>query len=324
MQIDKSDYIDLKEILDILVSEWRFLFLSTVLSAIVSVLYALSLTNYYKSEAIFSVAGQDDMPNISGQLGPLASIAGIDLGTSGPQDKSALTIQTIKSRSFLERLIKKEEVLPSLMASESFDAETKKLVYKKNIYDVETGTWVRKVSYPFKPKPSVIETHTVYLSEILNINQDKKTGFISISIEHISPIFAQQFLELIYKEINLLMRQKDLEEATDSLAYLQTEIATNKVSEMKVPISQLMLKNLQTQMLTKVREDYVLRVIDPPYIPELKSKPSRAIICIFGTFLGTILSSIFILFSHYYEVNLFRSNSIGKKINNLLFSWIEK
>ena len=48
-------------------------------------------------------------------------------------------------------------------------------------------------------------------------------------------------------------------------------------------------------MLAKVSEQYALTVIDPPLIPEKKSKPNRALICILGTLLGGMLSVLIIL-----------------------------
>ena len=47
-------------------------------------------------------------------------------------------------------------------------------------------------------------------------------------------------------------------------------------------------------MLANVREEYVLKVLDPPVVPEEKSEPKRAIIVllisIFGGFLGCVFS----------------------------------
>jgi len=64
-------------------------------------------------------------------------------------------------------------------------------------------------------------------------------------------------------------------------------------------------------MLAKVRPEYALTTLDPPLIPEMKSKPKRALICILGTLLGGMLSVLIILvrkygFSKDDELNIFR------------------
>ena len=48
--------------------------------------------------------------------------------------------------------------------------------------------------------------------------------------------------------------------------------------------AQLIEEQTKTIMLANVSKDYVFDVIDPPVAPELKSKPSRAVICVLGTF----------------------------------------
>ena len=56
-------------------------------------------------------------------------------------------------------------------------------------------------------------------------------------------------------------------------------------------------------MLADVREEYALEVIDPAVVPETKSAPDRALICILGALLGGILSVLFVLLKHYASSN---------------------
>ena len=68
---------------------------------------------------------------------------------------------------------------------------------------------------------------------------------------------------------------------------------------MKDAINNLVESQLQKQMLSKVNKEYILKVIEPPFIPEVKSKPIRPLICILGTLLGGILAIIWVLIRHY-------------------------
>ena len=58
---------------------------------------------------------------------------------------------------------------------------------------------------------------------------------------------------------------------------------------------------MKTQMLAKINEDYVLKPIDPPYLPEEKSWPKRTIIVV-ATFLLSLISAI----SYIFVRNFFR------------------
>jgi uncharacterized protein involved in exopolysaccharide biosynthesis len=64
-------------------------------------------------------------------------------------------------------------------------------------------------------------------------------------------------------------------------------------------------------MLAAASEEYVFQVIDPPVAPELKSEPSRALICILGVLLGGMLSVVFVLIRHYAKGDGRRSSSDG-------------
>ena len=57
---------------------------------------------------------------------------------------------------------------------------------------------------------------------------------------------------------------------------------------------------MQILMLASSNEAYVFKAIDSPFVPEKKSSPRRALICIIGTLIGAILSLI-IVFSQYYR-----------------------
>ena len=58
---------------------------------------------------------------------------------------------------------------------------------------------------------------------------------------------------------------------------------------------ELIKESTQSMMLAKVNPEYVLTTIDPPLIPELKSKPNRLLMVILGALMGSILS-VLILF----------------------------
>ena len=55
----------------------------------------------------------------------------------------------------------------------------------------------------------------------------------------------------------------------------------------------------ETVMLAEVRPEYVFKTIDPAVVPEEKSKPSRALICVLGTLLGGMLGVVIVLIRHF-------------------------
>ena len=182
-----------------------------------------------------------------------------------------------------------------MMAAKSYNSESQELLFDQKLYDSGTKTWKKK------PIPSYIETHKTYTG-MVSISQDIKTGFISINIEHISPVFSKDFLELIIRESNELLRKKDMEESKQGLEYLTSELSKTPFVEIKESINSLIEAQLETQMLAQINQDYILIEIEPPFIPEKKSKPSRRLICVIGTMIGGMLSLLIVLIRHYFFV----------------------
>ena len=292
-----DDEINLRELINVLWTAKKGIILITAIFALGSVAYSLSLTNYYKSESLLIARSAAETQGLSG-LGGLAAMAGVNLSSSG-ESKAAQTIELIKSRKFVKHLIKFDDILPSIMAAKSYDAATQELLFDQNLYDSETKTWKRKPNKNGLIAPSYLEVHQKYAG-MMSISQDTRTGFISISTEHISPLFAKELLELIIRESNELLRKKDMEESKQGLEYLTSELSKTPFIEIKESINRLIETLLETKMLAQINQDYILIKIEPPFIPEKKSKPIRSLICIIGTMLGGILSVLLVLIRHYF------------------------
>ena len=289
----QAGVIDLKELINLLWSGKYLIILITSVFILGSIIYAVNLNNYYRSEAILTV--YEPAPQASGltRISGLASIAGINIAPS--VNRGSLVTNTIWSRVFFKHLLSVDEnVLPSIMAAESYDSESKKLVFDSNIYDAVNKEWPRG-------KPTYIQAHRAYMGIII-ADYDRVGSWIHLSAEHISPIFAKEFLELIIRESDNIIRQKDLKRSSEALAYLTSEISRTSVLEIKSNINQLILGQLQTQMKANISSNYVLSIIEPPYIPEKKSKPSRSPIVLLGAMLGFVIGIVWILMRHYFAL----------------------
>ena len=291
-----DDEIDLRELFNVIWEGKKLIILITSVVAICSILFSLTLPNYYSSESVLIARDSTNSSSFS-QYSGLASLAGISLPSSGATPVSEV-MEIIRSREFVKHLITFENVLPSIMAAKSYDAASKELYFDPEIYDAKTKTWTREPSKNKGTKPSYLQAHKAYLA-MLSISQDKKTGLISIKIEHISPIFAKDFLALVIKQANTLNREIDIDSSSKALSYLKIELSQTSLVEIKKSINQLIEAQLETQMMANIHDEYSLISLEPPFIPEEKSRPGRTIIVILATMLGGMLSVIIVLFRHY-------------------------
>ena len=90
-----------------------------------------------------------------------------------------------------------------------------------------------------------------------------------------------------------------MEESSQAIQYLKSELSKTSLVEIQESINALIKAQLETQMLSQINEDYVLVEIEPPFIPEKKSKPFRSQIVFLTTMLGGLLSAIIALVRHY-------------------------
>ena len=291
-----EDEIDLKELVGVL---WKSKFLIISLTALISIssiIISLMMTNYYTSESVLIARDQQDSSSLSDFSG-VASLVGVDLSGEGASVFKVMEI--IQSREFVRHLITFENVLPSLMAADSFDASSQQINFDPEIFDAESNTWTREPGVNGNIIPSYLEAHREY-SDMLSIVKDKLTGLISIKFEHISPLFANDFLSLIIQEANNLNREIDVDATTKALAYLKGELSQTPQIEIKKSISKLIENQLETRMMASIYDDYILIPLEPPFVPDKKSRPIRSLIVILSTLIAGMLSVIYVLVNHYF------------------------
>tara|TARA_R110002072_G_scaffold296553_1_gene468504 strand:+ start:4768 stop:5730 length:963 start_codon:yes stop_codon:yes gene_type:complete len=301
-----DDEIDLRDLFSAIWQGKWLIIAVTFVFVVGSVFYALSLPNIYKSEVLLAPASDSSGMKVSGQLGGLAALAGVNLGGSGGGDKTQLAIEVLKSRDFIGRFIEKYDLFVPIMAAESWSRQDNSLIINPEIYDSESKVWLRKVSEPFKPKPSLQESYSKFIS-LLNVSQDKVSGFIRVSVEYLSPYMAKQWLDLLIKDINNEMRARELKEAQNSINYLNEQIVQTDIADVRTMLFSLVEEQTKTVMLASVRDEYVFKTIDPALIPEKKSGPKRALVVLLIVFLGFSVSLLFVLFKSFANINKRRS-----------------
>lgn len=293
-----NDEINLQEFLKILIKgKWLILSVTAIFS-IMGVIYSLQLPNIYQSKAILVPVDSSD--RISGTLQKYGGIAGLNLPSSVSESNSVKAINKISSLSFFKNNIMPKIFLPNLMALKSWDSGLNKLIYDEKVFILNSGTWTEGNLYPNKRSPSAQQSYLVFLNKHLNINEDAKTGFITITIKHQSPYIAKYWAELVIEEVNHFYREKDKLESQKAVSYLNKQIAITGFSEIKQAIAQLLQQETQKLTLIEANESYVFDYIDPPAVMEQKSEPRRSLICALSALIGVILSFFMLIIQDYF------------------------
>ncbi|EPW4406167.1 Wzz/FepE/Etk N-terminal domain-containing protein [Vibrio parahaemolyticus] len=287
-----NDDIEFRELLTAIWKGKWFIFGITLMFAVSSIFYTLSLPNTYKASALLAPSESStggSLSKIAGQFGGIAALAGVNL-SGGETSQADLAIQVLKSRQFVESFIEKHDLIIPLMAVKDWDMRNDQLIIDDNIYDKKNNEWLRNAKELRKPKPSAQEAFDVFSREIINITKDKENGLYRISVSYYSPFVAQQWVNWLIADINNVMRERVLKETSLNLSYLKSQLQKTSVAEMQSTFYKLIEEQTKSLMLAEVQDEFVFKTIDPAVAPEIKSGPKRALIVIFCTLLGGILS----------------------------------
>ncbi|HHX8599910.1 LPS O-antigen length regulator [Vibrio alginolyticus] len=292
-----DDEIDLRELFKALWKGKWIIIATTFVFAVGAVLYALSLPNIYKADALLAPAESSNgggLSKMAGQLGGLAALAGVNLG-AGESSQTDLAVQVMKSRQFVEAFINKHDLLVPLMATKDWDLENNKLILDEELYNPDTGEWLRDAKGLRGATPTAQEAFEVFNKDVLSVSQDKESGLYTISVKSYSPYVAQQWVNWLIEDINKVMRERTIAETSQNLAYLNTQLQKTAVADMQSTFYKLIEEQTKSLMLAEVQEEFIFKVVDPAVVPELKDGPKRALICVLGTLLGGMLGVAIVL-----------------------------
>jgi len=294
-----DDEIDLRELFHVLWDKIFYIGAITSIFSLISIIYALMLPNIYQSQAVMMpMEANQGMSGMLGQYSGMASLAGISL-PSESGSKAQEAIARIQSFEFFSNSFLPHIKLENLMAVKKWNQASNTLTYDASAFNSESGQWVRKVKPPTSTIPSSQEAYKKQYQEIMSVREDKKTSFVTLSVEHQSPVIAQQWVEIMMDQIDQVMRDQDRQTALQSIAYLNSLAPTVNYEEISKALASLQQEQMKRLMMVEANENYIFKVLDSPIVPEMKVKPKRSLIVILGTMLGMMLSVLGVLVLHY-------------------------
>jgi len=295
-----DDEIDLRELFSVLWAGKILIVAVTAIFAMVSVGYALSLANQYKASAVVSPSqsGGSSLGAMAGQLGGLASLAGINIG-SGESNETQEAMEIMQSWAFMEEFIHTHDLQVPIYAAIGWDKGSNSLKLDKDLYDVTLKHWLIEGDESGENRaPSSWELYEAFRGRVA-VSQDKKSGLINISVEYYSPQIAKQWVDLFITTINDYMRARKLEQVNRNIEYLTAQIDKTAIADMREVFYQLVEEQTKSKMLAEASPEYAFVTVSRAMVPEEKSQPQRALVCVLGTLLGGMLSVLWVLVRRY-------------------------
>lgn len=294
-----DDEINLKELFSVLWAGKKLIIAITGVFAIISVFYALSIPNQYKASALLVPAQQQSggLSGALGDLGGLAALAGVSIG-GGESGEAQIAQEVIVSWGFIEKFLQQNDLAVEVFAVDSWDSKNNQLIINDNLYDTETQRWVRNPPVGKTANPTSWELYERFIEDI-SISADKKTGLITLSVEYFSPYLAKQWVDQLIVAINQHMQQRKLQMVNSNIEYLEAQIAKSPLAEMREVFYTIIEEQIKGKMLAEASPEYAFVTVSPAMIPEKKSKPRRALICILAVLFGGMLSVALVLIRYW-------------------------
>jgi uncharacterized protein involved in exopolysaccharide biosynthesis len=271
------------------VSKYYIIAFTFFVSAL-SVLYAVSLPNKYKAEILIAHANNGDASALGGmasQLGGIASLAGINIGADS--NDSLVNLKILQSKMFLFEFINKHKLKVPLIAAVGWDEKSNQLILDETKYDSQSKKWIRVTDDPTKVIPSDFEAYEAFI-DLIKVEEDKNNGLVSISLEFFDPNLTKTWVTLLVDDLNYRMKMLEIKEKRKSIEFLNLQLNKTNVVEMQNVFYQIIEEQTKSMLLAEVQKDFVFKIIDNAIVPENKSSPKRAVICILGTMTGAIFS----------------------------------
>jgi uncharacterized protein involved in exopolysaccharide biosynthesis len=294
-----DDEIDLRELFTVLWGGKVRIIAITAIFLLASVIYALSLPNQYKATVLLapSQSSSSGLSGALGQLGGLASLAGVSIG-GGESNEAQLAQEIMKSWGFIEGFIADNNLAVEIYAAEDWDKGSNKLQIDQDIFDTKTNTWLVEDDSGQQGPPNSWELYESFL-ERFTVSEDKKSGLISVSIEYFSPQIAKRWLDLYISAINKHMQDRQILKVGRNIEYLEAQIEKTAITEMREVFYTIIEEQIKSKMLAEASPNYAFEAVSPSMVPEEKSQPKRALICVLGGLLGGMLSVLLVLVLHY-------------------------
>ncbi len=214
---------------------------------------------------------------ISPQLGGLASLAGINLGSGGaPEQVEA--IETLRSRELIVDFIAENDLLIELFASK---------------WNADNGSW----DVSSDKVPTLWDGQKLFFKKILTVEESIDTSLVSLRIEWRDPEIAVAWAHEIVRRANEKLRARAQKDAERNLIFLREQMQSTEVAELRSSIADMIKIEMETAMLADVSDEYAFRTLDPAMVPDLDDvvRPRLFIMLGFGAVLGLLVGSCFVL-----------------------------
>lgn len=272
--VEQPTGVTVSDIIQRLLAAKRWLVLGAALGAAAGMLAFWVMRPLYRAQVLVAPAAQEEsggmLSKLASQFGGVAELGGIDLTAQGGVMPEAVAV--LESHAFVADFITRKNLLPVL-----FPAQW-------NAPDPRKRATVQKAVERFSKRVMAVEA-------------EKATQFVTLRIDWYDRKLAAQWANELIATLNQTMRQRAIVESRESVEYLRRELERTQVMSIQQSLNKLIEEQMRRGMLANTRSEYVVRVLDPAFVPDASRyiRPSWALLVGGGLFGGLLLAGGIVL-----------------------------
>jgi uncharacterized protein involved in exopolysaccharide biosynthesis len=245
----------------------------TLLCAVIGATYAILAREWYRAEISLIQADRKSVSSTLAQIGGLASLAGIDIGTGTSEGQIPLAV--LKSSDAARAFIEGRNLITIVL----FDQ-----------WNSATGKWRESGA----KAPDIRDAVRRFNDSIRQISEDKRTGLVTLSITWTDSQTAANWANEFVDEVNARLRRQAETESEAHIAYLRKELESTNVTSLQQSLGRVLEVEMQKLLITKGTDQFAFKIIDKAVPPKRRFTPKRVMITGVSGAVGLTLSLLYV------------------------------
>ena len=286
-KIFQDDKVNIKELMLTLWHGKIYILFFSAFFVFLASMYLQNAERIYLVEYKLKPVGENQQKNKLSGLGGIASLAGIELPSSSINDFEIFK-ELIFSAEVAEEVLKNKSLIKKIYGGEwnsflqtySEPSKTKFRIFMGDLKNILTG------NYEDNYMPPNARRLAIYISQNISINEDRKTGFLTLRAETSQPNMLLSVISNSIEESDKIMRQRYIDFSKEPLEFYTEKLRTARSREHREALAELISKEEQKLMFASKGKYFTAEPYIDPTISMYPVTPRPKIVLLFSLILG--------------------------------------
>lgn len=281
----------------------------TFVAAIIGVWLLLGVVWAHLSPPVYTVTLQitpvvTDQSPASGRFGGLASLAGINIGQNQNSMNFDLYLAGLKGRAAADELARQPGILRTMFAGEWDDTQHtwRQPQSRFGFIRKSIGWFLGYRAIPWTP-PNGAQVQQV-LAGMIDVYKPLNSPIATVTLRTNNPEWGRQLLWALHHAVDDALRKKTMARATDSINYLNKELATVTVSDYREALISTLSDQEKIRMAASAKDSFAAEPVEPPAAPNGPTSPNPMSIIFGALVVGAIFATLLAWLKYRLDISL--------------------